>query len=86
MRKGDAIAGLDAAAKLPGKVFHAGTKAEGGKVLTSGGRVLCAVGLGDSVSAAQQQAYALVDAIRWQGMQCRRDIGYRAIEREKTRA
>ena len=53
-------------------------------VLTAGGRVLCAVGLGDNVSAAQAQAYALVDAIRWHGMQCRRDIGYRAIAREKA--
>jgi phosphoribosylamine--glycine ligase len=85
VRKGDAITGLEAAARLPGKVFHAGTKLENGKVVTSGGRVLCAVGLGDSVSAAQEQAYALVDAISWYGMQCRRDIGYRAIGREKTR-
>jgi phosphoribosylamine--glycine ligase len=85
VRKGDAIAGLDAAAKLPGKVFHAGTRAENGQVLTSGGRVLCAVGLGDSVSAAQAQAYALVDRISWTGMQCRRDIGYRAIAREQNR-
>ena len=84
VRKGDAIAGLDAAAKLPGKVFHAGTKLENGRVVTSGGRVLCAVGLGDSVSAAQAQAYALVDRISWQGMQCRRDIGYRAIARERS--
>ena len=76
--------GSSAAAKLPGKVFHAGTRAEGGQVLTHGGRVLCAVGLGDNVSAAQAQAYALVDAIRWPGMQCRRDIGYRAIAREKA--
>jgi phosphoribosylamine--glycine ligase len=86
VRKGDPIAGLEAAAKLPGKVFHAGTKAEGGQVLTSGGRVLCAVGLGESVSAAQRQAYDLVDAISWTGMQARRDIGYRAIAREKSRA
>jgi phosphoribosylamine--glycine ligase len=84
VRKGDSISGLDAAAKLPGKVFHAGTKAADGQVLTSGGRVLCAVGLGANVSAAQSQAYGLVDAIRWQGMQCRRDIGYRAIAREKS--
>ena len=84
VRKGDAIAGLDAAAKLPGKIFHAGTKLEGGKIVTNGGRVLCAVGLGGSVSAAQQQAYALVDAVSWKGMQCRRDIGYRAIAREKS--
>jgi phosphoribosylamine--glycine ligase len=84
-RKGDAIAGLDAAAKLPGKVFHAGTRFDGGAVLTNGGRVLCAVGLGDTVSAAQAQAYALVDRVSWKGMQCRRDIGYRAIARETAR-
>jgi phosphoribosylamine---glycine ligase len=84
VRKGDVIAGLDAAAKLPGKIFHAGTRAENGKVLTSGGRVLCAVGLGENVSAAQSQAYRLVDAVNWPGMQCRRDIGYRAIAREKS--
>jgi phosphoribosylamine--glycine ligase len=84
VRKGDVIAGLDAAARLPGKVFHAGTRAEGTRVLTNGGRVLCAVGLGDSVSAAQAQAYALVDAISWTGMQCRRDIGHRAIARERS--
>jgi phosphoribosylamine--glycine ligase len=84
VRKGDPISGLDAAAKLPGKIFHAGTKLEGGKVVTNGGRVLCAVGLGDSVSEAQTEAYALVDAVSWKGMQCRRDIGYRAIAREKS--
>lgn len=83
--KGDAIAGLDAAARLPGKVFHAGTKCDGDRVVTSGGRVLCAVGLGDTVRSAQAQAYALVDAISWRGMQCRRDIGYRAIAREARR-
>jgi phosphoribosylamine--glycine ligase len=86
VRKGDAIEGLAAAAKLPGKVFHAGTKLVDGRVVTNGGRVLCAVGLGDSVSAAQAQAYALVDAIQWTGLQCRRDIGFRAIAREKSRA
>jgi phosphoribosylamine--glycine ligase len=85
VRKGDAIAGLDVAARLPGKVFHAGTTTDGGRVVTNGGRVLCAVGIGDSVSAAQAQAYALVDVISWTGMQYRRDIGYRAIEREKLR-
>ncbi|HTU67808.1 MAG TPA: phosphoribosylamine--glycine ligase [Steroidobacteraceae bacterium] len=84
VRKGDSIAGLDAAATLPGKVFHAGTKLVDGKVITNGGRVLCAVGLGDSVSAAQAQAYGLVDRISWTGMQCRRDIGYRAIARERS--
>ncbi len=84
VRKGDAIAGLETAAKLPGKVFHAATRAEGGKILTSGGRVLCAVGLGTGVSQAQRQAYDLVDSISWKGMQCRRDIGFRAVAREKN--
>jgi phosphoribosylamine--glycine ligase len=84
VRKGDEIHGLDAAARLPGKVFHAGTALAGGKVVTAGGRVLCAVGLGETVAAAQQQAYALVDAICWDGLQCRRDIGYRAVERERA--
>jgi phosphoribosylamine--glycine ligase len=82
-RKGDAIAGLNVAAKLPGKVFHAGTTLRGSDVVTSGGRVLCAVGLGDTVLEAQQQAYKLADAIKWDGMQYRRDIGYRAVEREQ---
>jgi phosphoribosylamine--glycine ligase len=85
VRKGDAIGGLDVAARLPGKVFHAGTKLVDGRVVTSGGRVLCAVGLGDTVSAAQAQSYALVDVIHWTGLQCRRDIGYRAIARERAR-
>jgi phosphoribosylamine--glycine ligase len=84
VRKGDVIAGLDAAAKLPGKVFHASTRVQGSQVLTNGGRVLCAVGLGDSVSQAQAQAYAQVDRISWKGMQCRRDIGYRAVARENS--
>ena len=80
--KGDAILGLDAAARLPGKVFHAGTQRRGAEVLTNGGRVLCAVGLGDSVGAAQHQAYDLVRSIHWNLVQYRRDIGYRAIARE----
>ncbi len=82
VRKGDVIHGLEAAAALPGKVFHAGTALAGGDVVTNGGRVLCAVGLGDGVLAAQRQAYDLAGAIRWDGMQYRRDIGYRAIARE----
>jgi len=84
VRKGDPIVGLDRAARLPGKVFHAGTRAADGRVFTHGGRVLCAVGLGAGVSQAQAQAYALVDEISWQGMLCRRDIGYRAVAREKS--
>jgi phosphoribosylamine--glycine ligase len=81
-RKGDAITGLDAAARLPGKVFHAGTASRNGRVVTAGGRVLCAAGLGDTVLAARRQAYDLVDAIHWDGMQYRHDIGRRAIVRE----
>ncbi len=83
VRKGDVIHGLDAAATLPGKVFHAGTASRDGAVVTAGGRVLCAVGLGSTVSAAQTAAYRLVDQISWEGVQCRRDIGYRAIAREQ---
>ncbi len=82
-RKGDVISGLDAAARLPGKVFHAGTLAQGRDIVTAGGRVLCAVGLGDGVAAAQAQAYQLVRAIHWNLVQYRRDIGYRAIARAK---
>ncbi len=78
-RTGDAITGLDEAARRPGKVFHAATKSDGGRIVTAGGRVLCAVGLGDGVAAAQRSAYDLVDCIRWDGMQCRRDIGWRAL-------
>jgi phosphoribosylamine---glycine ligase len=83
VRRGDAIEGLDRAALLPGKIFHGGTRLESGKVLTSGGRVLCAVGRGDSVAAAQREAYALADAVRWPGVQYRRDIGARAVARER---
>lgn len=77
-RKGDVIDGLERAAKLPGKVFHAGTKLADGKVVTNGGRVLCAVGLGESVRAAREEAYRLIEVIRWSGVQFRRDIGARS--------
>ena len=80
--QGDVISGLDAAAALPGKVFHAGTKFKDGNVVTAGGRVLCAVGLGANVTDAQRSAYALVKCIEWRGVHYRRDIGGRAIERE----
>jgi phosphoribosylamine--glycine ligase len=78
-RKGDVIEGLDAAARLPGKIFHAGTGTSGSHIVTAGGRVLCAVGLGDTVAAAQSAAYALVRTIHWPLVQYRRDIGHRAI-------
>ena len=82
--KGAVIEGLGAAAALPGKVFHAGSANKGSDVIVSGGRVLCAVGRGTSVASACREAYGLVDAIHWHGMQARRDIGYRAIAREQT--
>jgi phosphoribosylamine--glycine ligase len=81
-RKGEPISGLEAAAAMPGKVFHSGTRMDGGRIVTDGGRVLCAVGLGATVSAAQRQAYDLVHGIHWNLVQYRRDIGYRAIARE----
>lgn len=80
---GHAIDGLDAAAKLDGKVFHAGTRLEDGKVINSGGRVLCATALGETVAEAQAKAYNLADKISWKGSFYRKDIGYRAIEREQ---
>ena len=81
--KGDIIEGLPADTPIS-KVFHAGTAEKDGQIVTNGGRVLCAVALGDSVAAAQKQAYQLVDQIHWNGMYCRRDIGYRAIARENS--
>ncbi len=81
VKKGDVIEGLERAGRLPGKIFHAGTRLEAGKVLTNGGRVLCAVGLGAGVGEAQRAAYALADTVHWPGVQYRRDIGYRAVLR-----
>ena len=81
VRTGDVLEGLEQAAQLPGKIFHAGTRLLDGRILTSGGRVLCAVGLGESVAAAQREAYALAGAVHWNGAHYRRDIGYRAIAR-----
>ncbi len=83
VRKGDEIHGLDKAATLPGKVFHAGTALRDGKVVTSGGRVLCATALGGTVSEAQANAYALASAVTWQDEYHRSDIGYRAVARER---
>ncbi len=81
--KGRAISGLDTPAPANTKLFHAGTRLDGNKVLTNGGRVLCATALGATVSEAQQAAYALVNNIHWDGMYCRRDIGWRAIAQER---
>jgi phosphoribosylamine--glycine ligase len=79
-RKGDVIHGLPAATS-DSHVFHAGTAAGKGEVVTAGGRVLCVTALGDNVRAAQKRAYEVLDQISFDGMQCRRDIGFRAIKR-----
>ncbi|MEY2697780.1 MAG: hypothetical protein RL333_1918, partial [Pseudomonadota bacterium] len=82
IRTGDAIKGLPETEDLEVKVFHAGTKPEGDRVLTSGGRVLCVSALGSNVKDAQQKAYARAREIQWPGVTLRNDIGYRAIARE----
>ncbi len=82
--KGSVIAGLDEAAKVDGvEIFHAGTVAKDGKILASGGRVLNICASGKTVSEARQRAYEAVDRINWPEGFCRRDIGWRAVEREK---
>jgi phosphoribosylamine---glycine ligase len=78
-RKGDAIAGLPVD-QADAMVFHAGTTEKDGQILTSGGRVLCVTALADSVKQAQHKAYEVAQGIRFDGMQYRRDIGYRAIK------
>jgi phosphoribosylamine--glycine ligase len=80
--RGDVISGLDAN-DAESKVFHAGTRNVGGDCVTNGGRVLCVVGRGARVSEAQAAAYRRADRISWKGMFCRRDIGYRAVARER---
>ena len=80
--KGAAIKGLDNTPPTDSKVFHAGTALKDDRVVTSGGRVLCATALGDSIAAAQQQAYRLAEQINWEGMFYRSDIGWRAIARD----
>jgi len=82
--KGAIIDGLPAADNSACKVFHAGTALNGDNVVTSGGRVLCVVGLGDSVAGARDVAYAQVNAIHWDHAWFRGDIGHRAIEREQN--
>lgn len=79
-RKGDAISGLPADA-ADVMVFHAGTTEQDGKLLTSGGRVLCVTALGESVRTAQQLAYDTLTPIHFEGKQYRRDIGHRAVSR-----
>jgi len=82
--KGDIINGLENTETESTKVFHAGTAEKDGKVITNGGRVLCAVALGDSVTEAQRLAYQVVDKISWNNVYYRTDIGHRAIAREAS--
>jgi len=79
-RKGDEITGIPAATE-DCMVFHAGTVLKDGQLLTNGGRVLNVVGLGDTVRFAQKRAYETAEQIRFAGMQYRRDIGHRALNR-----
>jgi phosphoribosylamine--glycine ligase len=81
--KGKVISGLDRVDGEDVKVFHAGTRLLNGNVLTDGGRVLCAVGRGDSVAAARAKAYGAVQRVSWDGAFWRSDIGYRAVAREE---
>ncbi|MEQ8482820.1 MAG: phosphoribosylamine--glycine ligase [Pseudomonadales bacterium] len=83
-RSGDVIDGLDGVDAEDLKVFHAGTRLDGGRVLTAGGRVLCVVGLGADAAAAQRRAYEGVARIHWADRYFRRDIGHRAIARLAT--
>ena len=82
---GAAIEGLEEAAAVEGvEIFHAGTARRDGATVAAGGRVLNVSALGRSVREARERAYAAVDRIRWPGGFCRRDIGWRAVERERA--
>jgi len=83
---GRLIAGLESQGSDTRKVFHAGTATTDAGIVTNGGRVLCVVGLGDSVAAAAAQAYEAVAGISWDDVFFRRDIGHRAIARERGRS
>jgi phosphoribosylamine--glycine ligase len=85
-RTGDIVNSFDAPDLDDTKVFHAATQLQGGRTLTTGGRVLCVCALGDTVAEAQRRAYADVAGISWHGEFHRHDIGWRAIEREREPA
>jgi phosphoribosylamine--glycine ligase len=82
-RTGDIIQGLPSFDAPDKKIFHAGTAEKNGELITAGGRVLCACGLGQGVRGAQEKVYQLVKHIHWEGMSYRSDIGYRAVAREQ---
>jgi len=81
--KGFVIEGLEASQPDNIKVFHAGTAAEGDDIVTSGGRVLCVTALAGDIATAQKDCYAAADKISWDGVTLRRDIGWRAVGRDK---
>jgi phosphoribosylamine--glycine ligase len=82
--RGSVIEGLDDAAKVEGvEIFHAGTKADGNRILANGGRVLNVSAIGKTVREAQARAYEAISRIRWPEGFYRHDIGWRAVEREK---
>ncbi|RJT34200.1 phosphoribosylamine--glycine ligase [Rahnella woolbedingensis] len=83
-KTGDIIHGLPLEEVPDGKVFQAGTRLQDERVVTNGGRVLCVTALGKTVEAAQARAYDLAKDIHWEGSFCRKDIGYRAIDRERN--
>jgi phosphoribosylamine---glycine ligase len=82
--KGSVIGGLEAAASEGAEIFHAGTAEKDGKLVAAGGRVLAVTALGKSVTEARDRAYTAVDLIDWPQGFCRRDIGWRAVAREKA--
>jgi phosphoribosylamine--glycine ligase len=84
-RKGDCISGLPENPPEHLKVFHAGTANTNAGIVTNGGRVLCAVALGETTAAAQSHAYSLVEQISWSNAYYRKDIGYRAVARESAK-
>lgn len=82
--KGDVISGIELNTSPDRKTFHAGTAIQNDKLVTAGGRVLCATALGENVTNAQKSAYQLLEQIKWQEAEYRTDIGYRAIAREQS--
>ena len=81
--KGDTIEGLENIDTQDCKVFHAGTQLQDGNIVTAGGRVLCVTAMADTTTEAQAKAHATVKKIQWKGVQSRKDIGFRAIQREQ---
>ena len=81
-RKGDEISGLDEKTPEGTKIFEAGTKSVDGKVVTSGGRVLCVTALGEDIKDARDRAYKLIEKVHFNGMFYRNDIAWRALKRD----